>query len=187
MPESTIYRRIVRLEHQKVFYYVYSAGEYKGKLKENIHQFKFHRQKDLGRVLGERIYENLPENFDFSDYDCLLPIPSKPSSLAQCGYDHVHLIGERLSKLCGLPLARDILEVLDYPSQTGRNRKERLANAKGKILLIDPSRVIGKNFLVLDDVLTTGTTMDEVIRTLSAAAPGKLDALVLARTTPPWE
>ena len=185
MPESTIYRRTVRLKHQKVFYYVYSAGEYKGKLKDNIHQFKFHGQKDLGRVFGERIYENLPEDFDFSDYDCLLPIPSKPSSFAERGYNPVHLIGERLSELCGLPVARDILKVLEYPSQTGLNRVERLANVKGKIQMIDPSRVIGKRFLVLDDVLTTWATMDEVIRTLSKAAPERLDALVLAKVPPP--
>ena len=187
MSESIRYIRTVRFEHRKVQYSVRSAGEYSGTLIENIHQFKFHGQKGLGRAFGERIYENLPEDYDFNGYDCLLPIPSKPSSFAERGYNPVHLIGERLSELCGLPLTRDVLKVLEYPSQTGLNMNERRANVKGKILLIDPSRVIGKNFLVLDDVLTTGATMDEVILTLSTAAPGKLDALVLAKTRAPWE
>ena len=187
MSESTYYRRTIRLEHRTVKYSIRFAGKYSGMLKEDIRQFKFHGRKDLGRVFGKHIYENLPENYDFSDYDYLLPVPSKSSSLAERGYDHVLLIGERLSELCGLPLVKNILKALERQAQVNLSGNERRDNIKGGFHLIDPSRVAGKSFLVLDDVCATGSTLNEVMRTLITAAPGQLDALVLAKTMAPWE
>lgn len=183
--KSEIYVRKVSLEQHKVVEYrVRSVGEYGGLFRRNIIDFKYEGRKDLGPVFGERIYESLPEDYDFSDYDCLLPIPSKPSSLSERGYDPVLLIGERLSELCGLPLAKNILQALECSAQQGLSRAERHENIKGAFRLIDPVRVEGKSFLVLDDVFTTGSTLDEVIRTLSTAAPRQLDALVLTKV--PW-
>lgn len=182
MPKSTLYIREVSLEHNKVVKYrVHYSGEYKGELKTNIHRFKFRKQKDLGCYFGEHIYKNLPKDYDLSNYDYLLPVPSKPSSISERGYNAVRLIGERLSELCGLPLAKDILEALDRLRQTRVSKVKREQHIKGGFRLICPSRVEGKSFLVLDDITTTGSTLDEVIRTLSKAAPRKLDALVLAK------
>ena len=174
--------RQCRLENGKVFKYnVCSVGEYRDELKKEIYQFKFKRQKHLGCVFGERIYENLPKDYDLSNYDYLLPVPSKPSSILDRGYNAVLLIGERLSELCGLPLARDILEASDRLRQTRVSKNKREQHIKGGFHLINPSRVEGKGFLVLDDITTSGSTLDEVIRTLSRATPRKLDALVLAK------
>ena len=184
MSRSTIYVREVSLEHNKVVEYsVCAVDEYKGELKTNIHRFKFRKQKDLGRSFGEHIYKNLPKDYDLSDYDYLLPVPSKPSSISERGYDAVGLIGERLSELCGLPLAKNILEALDRLRLTRVSKVNRAQHIKGGFSLICPSCVIkGKNFLVLDDITTTGSTLDEVVRTLSTeAAPRQLDALVLAK------
>ena len=157
----------------------------KDSIKNDIIQFKDHGQKNLGRVFGECIYENLPKNYDLSIYDYLLPVPSKPSSFSKRGYNPAHLIGKRLSKLCGLCLIGGILKAVEGPSQRGRTRDERLKNP-ADFDLIDPSRVQGKGFLVLDDVLTTGSTLNEVIRTLSTASPRRLDALVFAKTPSPY-
>lgn len=169
------------LDHHKVVQYrVHSIDQYKGKLKRSIEQFKFRQQKDLGCYFGEYIYENLPKDF-VSNYDYLLPVPSKPSSISKRGYNAVGLIGERLSELSGLPLATDILEALDRLNQTLVSKSKREQHIKGGFRLISPSRIKGKSFLVLDDITTTGSTLDEVIRTLSSAAPRRLDALVLAK------
>ena len=174
--------REVSLEHNKVVKYrLHYSGEYKDDLKTNIYRFKFGKQKDLGHSFGEHIYKNLPKDYDLSDYDYLLPVPSKPSSISDRGYNAVLLIGERLSELCGLPLAKDILEAKDRLRQTRVSIANRERHIKGGFCLICPSRVEGKSFLVLDDVTSTGSTLDEVIRTLSRAAPRQLDALVLAK------
>ena len=182
MLAPTIYQRRIRSEHHGlVEYRLYFAGVYSGSLRDDIIQFKFHGRRDLGHHFGEYIHKNLPKDYDLNDYDYLLPVPSKPSSISDRGYDAVGLIGERLSELCRLPLAKDILEALDRLRQTRVSKVKREQHIKGGFCLINPSRVEGKSFLVLDDITTTGSTLDEVIRTLSSAAPRKLDALVLAK------
>lgn len=183
MERSVTYIRRVRLEHREdIKYKVYCANEYKGTLENDIKRFKYHGHKYLGNTFGEYIYKNLPKLCNLHDYDFLLPIPSKPLSISRYGYDRLLLIGEHLSELCELPLARNILKTSDYPSQTRLSESERRANVKGKFRLIDPSCVKGKSFLVLDDVFTTGSTLDEVIQTLSTADPRQLDVVVLAKT-----
>ena len=162
-------------------YRVHFTTEYRDPLRQQIIRFKYNGRWQLGCPFGELIYKNLPEDYDLSDYDYLLPIPSKPSSFTERGYNPVHLIGKRVSKLSGLPLATGILEALERPSQMGLSGSERRENIVGAFPLIDPFRVEGKSLLVLDDVFTTGSTMDEVIRTLSTADPRQLDALVLSK------
>ena len=167
--------------YNSVEYRLCVVGEYRDKFRQEIIQFKYCGQKHLGRVFGERIYQKLPKDYDLSNYDCLLPIPSRPSSLSDRGYNPVWLIGKRLSELCELPLAGNILEALECSSQMGLSKAERRANIKGNFRLIAPSLVKGKGFLVLDDVFTTGSTLNEVVWTLNTAAPRQLDALVLAK------
>lgn len=182
MQESTVYTRKVETELGEVVEYrLYCADKYRDTLRRNIIQFKYKGNRYLGRILGEHIYTNLPAACNLSDYDYLLPIPSKPSSISRCGYDHVRLIGERLSELCKLPLAINILEALECPTQMGLSSAERRENIKDKFDLIGPADAEGKSFLVLDDVSTTGATLDEVIRTLSIATWEQLDAVVLAK------
>lgn len=168
-------------------YALYSVGEFRDALEKDIYAFKseFDGCKDLGRIFGEYIYGCIYKDqlvyFELSLYDYLLPIPSRPSSLTKRGYDPVGLIGERLSELCELPLAKDILNVSDGDRQMGLSADKRCKNIKGAFSLINSSRVEGKSFLVLDDVFTTGSTMAEVIGTLNTADPCHLDALVLAK------
>ena len=182
MLEPKIYQRKTGSEHHGlVEYRLYFAGVYSGSLRDGIIQFKFHRQRNLGPHFGEYIHKNLPKDYDLNDYDYLLPVPSKPSSTSERGYDTVRLIGESLSELCGLPVASGILEALERLRQTRVPENQRRLNIKGAFRLIDSSRVVGKGFLVLDDVSKTGSTLDEVMRTLSMAAPRQLDAVVLAK------
>ena len=93
----------------------------------------------------------------------------------------MRLIGESLSELCGLPLASGILEALERLRQTRVPENQRRLNIKEAFRMIDSSRVVGKAFLVLDDVSKTGSTLDEVMGTLSMDAPRQLDAVVLAQ------
>ncbi len=182
MLAPTIYQRRIRLEHHGlVEYRLYFAGVYSGDLRDDIIQFKFHGRRDLGQHFGEYIHKNLPEDYDLNDYDYLLPVPSKPSSIRERGYDTVRLIGKSLSELCGLPLASDILEALERLRQTRVPENQRQENIKEAFRMIDSSRVVGKAFLVLDDVSKTGSTLDEVMGTLNMDAPRQLDAVVLAK------
>ena len=187
MFQPEIYKN--KINNDKVIEYkICAMGKYSGELRDRILRLKFEGEKDLGCDFAERIYKyvlNNPEafpSFSLSAYDYLLPVPPRPSSLSERGYDQVSLIGERLSELCELPLAKDILESLERKSQIRISEARRFENVKGKFRLIDPSRIEWKSVLVLDDVCKTRATLNEVMITLNTAAPLKLDALVLAKT-----
>ena len=172
-----------RVKDKVVEYGVCYVYKYKGWVARYICRFKLEGEADLGYYFGEQIYNNLPQDYDLrSDYDYLLPIPSRPSSHSDRGYDAVRLIGERLSELCDLPLKSDILEALDRPPQKRLSGAARCKNVKDSFRLINPACVAEKRILVLDDVMKSGSTMCEAMRTLSIGAPRQLDALVLAKT-----
>ena len=172
-----------RDKNKVVEYGVCYVYKYEGWVVRDIRRFKFKGEQDLGCRFGEWIYQNLPQDYDLrSDYDYLLPVPSKPSSHSKRGYDAVGLIGERLSELCGLPLKRDILKALEGKPQKWLSGSARCKNVKGAFRLINSHHVAGKRILVLDDVLKSGSTMCEAMRTLNTGAPRQLDALVLAKT-----
>ena len=181
MSESRIYTQRVDVGPYEFFEYKVGYINKYAVVFDSIQKFKYEGNKNLGRDFGELMFKELPEGYDLSGYDYLLPVPSTPSSLSDRGYDTVSLIGKRLSELCGLPLAGDILKALDRPSQVGLSWAERVKNVEGSFHLRNPSRVEGKSFVVLDDVTTTGSTLNEVILTLSTANPRRLDALVYAK------
>ena len=181
MSESRIYTQRVDVGPYEFFEYKVGYINKYAVVSDSIHKFKYEGNKNLGRDFGELMFKELPEGYDLSDYDYLLPVPSTPSSLSDRGYDTVCLIGKRLSELCGLPLAGDTLKALDRPSQVGLSWAERVKNVEGSFHLKNPSCVEGKSFIVLDDVTTTGSTLNEVILTLTTANPRRLDALVYAK------
>lgn len=191
MFQPIIYSKEINLENGKIIEYkICAMGKYEGKLEQSIKQLKYKGQKTLAPDFAERIYIDVLNNpeafpsFCFSAYDYLLPVPPRPSSFSErgYGYDHMILIGECLSELCGLPLARDFLESSERKSQIIFSEAGRITNIKGAFHLKDPHRVEGKSFLVLDDVSKTVATLNEVMITLNSATPRKLDALVLAKT-----
>ena len=95
----------------------------------------------------------------------------------------MRLIGERFSELCELPLAINILEALECPTQMGLSRVDRRENIKDKFRLIGPYYAEGKSFLVLDDVFTTGSTLDEVISTPKHSYFGAIGCGGISRST----
>ena len=171
-----------RLENGKVSKYrMIAMGEHRGELRSQIINLKYKKQKYLAPVFAQNIYKTMTKNPKTSGFDYLLPVPPSPSSLLVRGYDPVRLICENLSELWKLPLAIHILESSERHRQVKLNRAERFENVKGTFRLVDPSRVEGKSVLVFDDVSTTGATLHEVMKTLSAADPGRLAALVLSK------
>lgn len=189
MFQPEMYKKKIKLENGKFTEYkIFAMGKYKSPLREQILKFKYDGCKYLKNYFAERIDEYVAMNLDTFpllkevDYDYLLPVPPRPSSLSKRGYDHMFLLGECLSNFFETPVARYVLESLERLSQIGGSNAARLENVKGAFSLINPSRLEGQSILVLDDVSKSGATLDEVIRTLSTAAPRNLDALILAKT-----
>ncbi len=101
--------------------------------------------------------------------DCIVCVPSTKKSVRKRGYDQIKLLAESLSKRTAIPVIKNSLQkVKDTPVQKGLTRSEREENVKGCFKALKPKELKDKSVLVLDDVLTTGATADEVCRKVLA-------------------
>ena len=130
----------------------------------------------LGNLLGTRVARN--------DVDCIVPVPLSAERLRSRGYNQALEIAREVAKATGRPLAPELCERrVDTAVQMDLPLEERAKNVRGAFHC--PSLVGGKTVAVLDDVMTTGATLDEIAATLKAAGAARVTNWVVARTFPP--
>jgi ComF family protein len=100
---------------------------------------------------------------------------------AERGYNQSEMLAKGLSKVLGVPMSAKILKrIKNTPSQTGLNAVERQKNVSGAFRVVKPGVIIAKTVLLVDDVKTTGATMNECARVLMQQMPTKIHAISLA-------
>ena len=161
-----------------------SATIYAGVVRERIHQLKFGAQLHWVPPLVDLLVMAL-ENEDFHPIELLLPVPLHVRRLRQRGFNQSALLAKELGKKMGVPVRFDVLHrrVWTEP-QTRLKRQERLENVKEAFHVVRPSVAEGTAVLLLDDVFTTGSTINECARTLKDAGAAKVLALTVARALP---
>ena len=117
------------------------------------------------------------------EVDLIVPMPLHPKRLAERGFNQALEIARGLARNLGRPIApRGVLRVKDTPPQTELPYEERAKNVRGAFLCkLDLS---GVSVAVLDDVMTTGATLNELARVLKRAGATRVENLVIARTVP---
>ena len=112
-----------------------------------------------------------------------MPIPLHPSRLREREYNQSLLLADELNRDLGLPLVYDnLVRLRATPPQTELSRSERLANLRRCFAVQRPADVIDKRVLLIDDVMTTGTTAHECAKALRKAGAGDVYVVTLART-----
>ncbi|GAB4303086.1 MAG: ComF family protein [Desulfuromonadia bacterium] len=160
-----------------------SAFVYGGVIADLIHDLKYGKKTVRRRVLGELLLERLGETVSRWGADILVPVPLHPSRLRSRGFNQSLLLGEVIAPLLSLPIERSLLlRTRQTPSQTTLSRQQRLTSPKGSFALADPERVRGRSVLLLDDVMTTGGTLNECARVLVRGGAVEVSALTVART-----
>jgi ComF family protein len=119
---------------------------------------------------------------DGGDYDLIMPVPLHPSRLRWRGFNQAALLGNAVARRLGRPLdAGSLVRVRETDPQTGKNMRERRQNIRDAFAIRRPARIANRRVLLVDDVMTTGATVDECARTLLAAGARRVDVLTLAR------
>lgn len=116
-------------------------------------------QKYLYKTLSDFLFPLLKE---FPDANALAYVPMTEKARKRRGYNQTSLLAEELSELSGLPLLHPAEKIRDTGSQKFLNRKEREENLKGCFRLLDKAAVWGKRLILVDDTMTTGTTLNEL-------------------------
>lgn len=134
----------------------------KGSLVQHLmHRFKYRGDKELGLFLGRLIGYQLKDTNRFNDIDALVPLPLFPAKERQRGYNQASLLCEGISEVWYKPVIKGALIRTVYTeSQTKKNRIERWQNMEGRFQLIDQQALTGKHILLVDDVITTGATLE---------------------------
>jgi ComF family protein len=145
-----------------------------------IRRHKYGRDQSLSRALAQCLGENLP--VDGNDYDLVLPVPLHRRRLRWRGFNQAALLGLAVARKIGCPLdVATLTRIRDTPAQTSQDSNQRRQNVRGVFAVRRPERIATRRLLLVDDVMTTGATLDECARTLLAAGAQKVDVLTLAR------
>lgn len=155
---------------------VWVCTYYSGLPKELIHSFKFDGARAAASVIAGFMKETLP----YLENVLIVPIPTATVRLRRRGYDHTRLLAKRLSRLMDLPYFTALAR-LGQSRQVGTKRAQRISQLVGAFYPKNTSLISGQRILLVDDVVTTGATLEEAARALKRAGAKTVDAIVFAQ------
>jgi ComF family protein len=136
----------------------------RGRFQKVIKALKYKNMPQVGRFLGEMYGEMLQENGVLSDVDAIIPVPLHRTRLRERGYNQSEQIARGLSKATGIPVDNKSMARREKTAtQTRKSQAERWENVKDVFAIRSPLR---GHLLLVDDVITTGATLESCIRTL---------------------
>jgi len=159
-----------------------SVGVYEGVLRTAIKKLKFKSKKKLARPLAFLLVEYLNNWAPSETIDYIVSVPLSKKRLRSRGFNQVDLLADVVSGELNIPFASDLLlRTKETKPQFELKREERFKNLKGAFEVSNTGNVKGKNILLLDDILTTGSTVSECAKVLKEAGASKICVLTLAR------
>ncbi len=180
------------LQHRFRFDYARSAVRYEGVGRETVHALKFGGKPRLAKPMGEAMAEVLrralnaddgllPEGWRSPHF--LIPVPLHPKTQRQRGYNQAALLAREVGELTGIPVVENaVLQVRHMQPQATLGARERWENVKGAFAVAQPELVKGRIVVVVDDVMTTGATLNEIARLLKRCGARYVYCLTFART-----
>jgi ComF family protein len=154
-----------------------------GITKKLIHELKYEGNEEVGSFFGNWLGEILKENKEFAMIDCIIPVPLHPKKRRQRGYNQVTKFGESLSFYLKKPFIETILlRTSTAKTQTFKARFERFNNIDTKFQLKNTTALTNKHILLIDDVITTGATLESCAKELQKTAGVKISILTMAYT-----
>jgi ComF family protein len=125
-----------------------------------MHQFKYRGDKDLGLQLGRMIGDSLKRSGRFN-IDALIPLPLFISKEKKRGFNQATVLCEGMAEFIHAPVLKEVVARAQYTdTQTRKGRIERWQNMEGKFVLVNPDVISDKHILLVDDVVTTGATLE---------------------------
>lgn len=160
---------------------IYTCGIYEKNLQKLIRGLKYHKQKELGFYLAKFMYEYLTK-VGLSGNFQIVPVPLHKNRVKQRKYNHMEIVAEELAKLSGFTVNFELIKrVKDTKPQYKLSRKERLKNLSNAFE-VDKTKLLDMPVLIIDDICTTGSTFEEMIKVLKQE--GIKDIVCLASSNP---
>ncbi|MEE9165241.1 MAG: ComF family protein [Nitrospinota bacterium] len=168
-----------------------SLGKYEGVFKEALISYKYKGRRELLKDFIKICLQSqnncyfipLKKDVDKTEgIDLILYVPLHKKKLQTRGFDQAFLIAKAISKLSNIPLKADFLfKKKETPPQAALKKQIRIKNLKGAFDVRDSSFLEGKNVLLVDDVITTGVTVNECSKVLKQHGTNRVEVFTLAR------
>ena len=157
-----------------------SVFVYKGVVKRLIRRLKYDGEKYIAEELAPFLYERYLKIGVGADEILYAPMTEKAKR--KRGYNQSEEIAKSLGKLAGIPVEERLKKTKETESQVGLGKTEREKNLSGAFRVINKKEIKGKTFLLTDDVMTTGSTLNELAKILVEAGAEKVVAVTVAST-----
>lgn len=164
---------------------MWAAFPYKNEVKELITQIKFYHQRNLIHAIRDKFRELVLAVASEKNYDGIIPIPMDPWKILEREFNFTEMLARIAAQASGVPFHCILKKKPGIPPQSRLNRVERLSNPYGAFKLKAGFRLQGSQVLLIDDILTTGSTTEEAARVLRLAGAKSVDLITLARTLCP--
>jgi len=164
----------------KSFHFTYNrAGfAYEDLVRDLIRDIKFRRKKHiaqgLGRLWASIVSVNIPANAT------LVPLPMHPKKRRARGFDQAEVLAAALAAATGAKLAPILERTQNTPPQSGLHPRQRAENVRGAFRIKPGVDVKGQNYILIDDIYTTGASLNECARILKAGGAVEVTAMTLA-------
>jgi ComF family protein len=169
------------------FHLARSHAAYNDPMMKAITLMKYEQVTRLGNWFAARLAERVAENAEALAADVVVPVPLHPLRQRERGYNQAELIARPLAKRLGIPLRTYLLvRTKPRPAQHRLTRHERWQTVRGAFATRSDAQVDKLRVLLIDDVFTTGATLDSCSRTLLEAGASRVIGLTVARVVPNW-
>lgn len=159
-----------------------ALGPYNGTLKQLIKMLKYSGSFRISEYLGMKIAYSFYEELSSDKITIITYIPSRRSKRAHRGYNQSELIAKVISKTTSLPTIKTLVKTRHTREQAGLNKTERAKNIKGSFKCINIKKINDKKIVLIDDVFTSGSTINEAAKILIRSGAKEVIGIVAART-----
>jgi len=176
--EKIFYGRFPIEEATSLFYFLK-----KGKVQQLMHELKYNNQQQIGNLIGNWLGEEILESKRFNDVDCIIPVPLHKKKKKIRGYNQVSTFGKSLSFKLNIPFYEDVLiKTSSTKTQTKKLRFDRWKNAEHQFIIKNKELIKNRHILLIDDIITTGATLEACLNTLEKSDNTKVSIATMAYT-----
>lgn len=153
----------------------------KSPIQRALHQLKYHNKPEIGLKIGREFGRKLRNSDIFKSVEAIIPVPLHPKKERLRGYNQSAMFAEGISEIMEIPVLNNVLERKAFTeTQTRKKRMERFRNVGEVFSVKKPKAIEGKHLLLVDDVLTTGATLEVCGQALLAVPNTKLSLATIA-------
>ncbi len=146
-----------------------------------IHHLKYKGRYQIGDFLGRLYGQILINQSPFNTVQLIIPVPLHPKRQRERGYNQSEVFANGLGKVMGIPVSnQNLIRSARSETQTRKNPTQRWENVKEIFSVVDPEALEGKHILLVDDVFTTGATIEACATTLLTACSVRISVITIA-------